>query len=66
MDNIKPFSNIKIGIWVRHTNGSGMNREVHVPFCERLGVKFPWSTLRVLQKSCIRDEGRSFESVYRH
>ena len=27
------------------TNGSGMNREVHVPFCERLAGKFRWSTI---------------------
>jgi len=29
---------------VRLPNGSGMNREVHVPFCERLQGKFQWST----------------------
>ena len=25
-------------------DGSGMSREVHVPFCERLRGRFPWST----------------------
>ena len=29
---------------MRLPNGSGMNREVHVPFCERLQGKFQWST----------------------
>ena len=28
-------------------DGSGMNREVHVPFCEGLAGKFRRSTLRV-------------------
>ena len=28
----------------RLLDGSGMNREVHVPFCERLRGKFPRST----------------------
>ncbi len=31
-------------------DGSRMSREVHVRFCERLGVQFPGPTLRVLQK----------------
>ena len=33
---------------MRLPNGS-MNREVHVPFCERLQGKFQWSTQRVPQ-----------------
>ena len=41
-----------------------MNREVHVRFCERLGVKFPGPTRRVSRRSesapcCAFDEGRS-------
>jgi len=27
-------------------DGSGVNREVHAPFCERPGGKFLWPTLR--------------------
>lgn len=29
---------------VRLDDGSGVNREVHAPFCERLGAKLPGST----------------------
>ena len=49
---------------------SRMNREVHVRFCEGLGVRFPGATRRVLQKheeeeerlpnraiSCAEDDG---------
>ncbi len=37
-------------VWsVRLLDGSGMNREVHVPFCERLGVRFLRPTHRVPQ-----------------
>lgn len=30
---------------MRLLDGSGVSREVHAPFCERLRVRFPWSTL---------------------
>ena len=29
---------------MRLLDGSGVSREVHAPFCERLRVRFPWST----------------------
>lgn len=29
---------------MRLLDGSGVNREVHAPFCERLGVRFPRPT----------------------
>ena len=29
---------------MRSLDGSGVNREVHAPFCERLGVRFPRPT----------------------
>ena len=29
---------------MRLLDGSGMSGNVHVPFCERLRVRFPWST----------------------
>ena len=38
---------------------SPMNREVHVGFCESLGVKFPRATRRV-PRSRAEDEGRPF------
>jgi hypothetical protein len=39
----------------RLPNGSRMNREVHVRFCEGLGVKLPWSTHpRLEQGSTVR------------
>ena len=34
-----------------------MNREVHVRFCEGLGVKFPRATRRA-PRGCTEDEGR--------
>ncbi|BBF77788.1 mobile element protein [Acinetobacter ursingii] len=34
----------KWDVYHRLDNGSRMNREVHVRFCEGLRVKFPWST----------------------
>ena len=34
------------GCQVCSPDGSGMSREVHVPFCERLGVQFPRPTHR--------------------
>jgi hypothetical protein len=48
---------------------SRMNREVHVRFCEGLGVKFPGPTRRVSRakpvhtaaRNCTRDEGGPFE-----
>ena len=33
-----------------------MNREVHVRFCEGVGVKFPRATRRA-PRSCAEDEG---------
>jgi hypothetical protein len=30
---------------MRLVDGSGVNREVHAPFCEQLRGKFPWLTL---------------------
>ena len=29
---------------MRLLDGSGVSREVHAPFCERLRVKLPWPT----------------------
>ncbi|PZA14273.1 hypothetical protein DNK49_22730 [Azoarcus communis] len=40
---------------VRSLDGSGVNREVHAPFCERLGVRFPRPTcplFHVLKNGC--------------
>ena len=36
-------------------DGSGMNREVHVPFCEGLAGKFRRSTLHARLKICPPD-----------
>lgn len=33
---------------MRSLDGSGVNREVHAPFCERLGVQFPRPTCHQL------------------
>ena len=40
---------------MRSLDGSGVNREVHAPFCERLGVRFPRPTcplFHVLKNGC--------------
>jgi len=37
-------------------DGSGMSGDVHVPFCERLRVRVPWSTF--LPKSFMRSKTR--------
>lgn len=29
---------------MRLLDGSGMSGDIHVPFCERLRVRLPWST----------------------
>jgi hypothetical protein len=36
---------------VRSLDGSGVNREVHAPFCERPGVRFPRPTCHNLHWS---------------
>jgi hypothetical protein len=41
---------------VRLLDGSGMSGDVHVPFCEGLRVRFPWSTL--LPKRITRSKTR--------
>jgi hypothetical protein len=43
---------------VRLLDGSGMSGDVHVPFCEGLRVRFPWSTL--LPKRITRSKTRLF------
>jgi len=42
---------------VRLLDGSGMSGDVHVPFCEGLRVKLPWSTL-------LLDQGAGFEAQF--
>ena len=37
---------LKLRGFKRMADRSRMNREVHVRFCEGLGVKFPWATRR--------------------
>src|SRR5260363_345022 len=34
--------------WSGLSNGSGVSREVHAPFCERLAGRFRWPTLQYL------------------
>lgn len=41
---------------MRLPNGSGVKREFHAPFCERLAGKFCWSTLPELTKEKIVQE----------
>ena len=38
---------------MRLPNGSGVKREFHAPFCERLVGKFCWSTLPILTHTDI-------------
>ena len=40
---------------MRLLDGSGMSGDVHVPFCEGLKVKFPWSTLLSVLQQCGRE-----------
>jgi hypothetical protein len=37
---------LNTGNTMRLVDGSGVNREVHAPFCEQLRGKFPWLTLQ--------------------
>ena len=34
-----------------------MNREIHVRFCESLGVRFPWATLLVCPEPTLDEKG---------
>jgi hypothetical protein len=38
------FVGLKLRGFKKMADRSRMNREVHVRFCEGLGVKFPWAT----------------------
>ena len=38
------FVGLKLRGFKKMADKSRMNREVHVRFCEGLGVKFPWAT----------------------
>ena len=41
---------------VRLLDGSGVSREGHAPFCERLRVKLPWSTHLSYCPSAVRGQ----------
>ena len=43
---------------------SRMNREVHVRFCERLGVKFPWPTRRFCCKRHLSEGGTAAARLF--
>ncbi len=46
-------------------DGSGMNREIHVPFCERLRGKFPQSTHHE-NNNTLKTKGYHFEHNFGH
>jgi len=50
---------------VRLLDGSGVNREVHAPFCERLGVRFPRPTHHETFNT-LKNLGYHFEHNYGH
>jgi hypothetical protein len=48
------FVGLKLRGFKKMADRSRMNREVHVRFCEGLGVKFPWATrLKNLPNVCV-------------
>jgi putative transposase len=57
------LSYLLIGVWEVLEglfDGSGMNREVHVPFCERLEGKVLWPTLPIILNT---DQGSQYTSL---
>ncbi len=54
-----------LGLVLRLNNGSRMNREVHVRFCEGLAGKLRWSTLRNIYVKSERAGKRVMESITR-
>ena len=50
---------------MRLLDGSGMSGDVHVPFCEGLGVRFPGSTLRNVYVGSRRSGDRLMASMTR-
>jgi hypothetical protein len=54
-----------MGWLVRLLDGSGMNREVHVPFCERLGVRFPRPTCHE-NNNTLKTKGYHFDHNFGH
>jgi hypothetical protein len=53
-------------VWsVRLLDGSGVNREVHAPFCEGLGVRFPRPTHHETFNT-LKNQGYGLEHNYGH
>jgi hypothetical protein len=50
---------------VRLLNGSGMSREVHVPFCERLKGRFLWPTHHCVFNT-LKNQGYNLDHNYGH
>lgn len=50
---------------MRLLDGSGVNREVHAPFCEGLGVQFPRPTHHE-NNNTLKTKGYHFEHNYGH